>query len=132
MAFENPLTISNISFDKKNPVEDHVLMCGDSAGMIHPLAGNGMSMAIRSAQILSQLILKYVSGEITTRSDLEKSYERQWNQEFSSRLKWGRVIARLFKTELFSELIIILLKIFPIILPCVIRKTHGKPMKPEL
>ena len=49
--FEKPLTISQISFVTKNPVENHILMCGDSAGMIHPLCGNGMSMAIQSAQL---------------------------------------------------------------------------------
>jgi len=45
LAFDKPLTISQVSFATKNPVENHILMCGDSAGMIHPLAGNGMGMA---------------------------------------------------------------------------------------
>jgi flavin-dependent dehydrogenase len=35
--FEKPLSISQISFETKKPVENHILMCGDSAGMIHPL-----------------------------------------------------------------------------------------------
>ncbi len=132
MVFETPITISNISFDQKKPVEGHVLMCGDSAGMIHPLAGNGMSMAIRSAQILSQLILKFESGVIESRSTLEKTYTRMWNHEFGRRLRWGRSLAMLFKMGTFSEFILILLRRFPFILTYVIRKTHGKPMKPEL
>lgn len=132
MVFENPLTISHISFDQKKPVENHVLMCGDSAGMIHPLAGNGMSMAIRSAQMLSHIILKYKSGEIESRNALEKTYTRVWKNEFGSRLRWGRTLAFLFKLGIFSEVILILLRWFPFILPFVIRKTHGKPMKPEL
>ena len=64
LAFEKPLSISQVSFSAKQPVENHILMCGDSAGMIHPLAGNGMSMAIRAAQMASQQILKFKSGEI--------------------------------------------------------------------
>jgi flavin-dependent dehydrogenase len=43
--YESPLTISQISFDKKAQVENHVLMLGDAAGLITPLCGNGMSMA---------------------------------------------------------------------------------------
>ena len=49
--FQNPLAISQISFETKNPIENHMIMCGDSAGMIHPLCGNGMGMAIRSSGV---------------------------------------------------------------------------------
>ncbi|RYG42761.1 MAG: NAD(P)/FAD-dependent oxidoreductase [Chitinophagaceae bacterium] len=41
---EDPLTISQISFDKKDQVTNHVLLAGDAAGMITPLCGNGMSI----------------------------------------------------------------------------------------
>ena len=37
-VFKKPLTISQISFETKNPVENHIIMCGDTAGMIHPLS----------------------------------------------------------------------------------------------
>lgn len=132
LAFEKPLSISQVSFSSKQPVENHILMCGDSAGMIHPLAGNGMSMAIRAAQMASQQILKLKSGELKSRADLESKYTEIWNTEFSSRLKSGHLIARLFSLGLFSELIMLLLKSFPFLLPHIIKKTHGKPMKAEL
>jgi len=76
-------------------------MCGDSAGMIHPLAGNGMSMAIRAAQMASQHILKFKSGEIKHRTDLENQYTEIWNKEFGRRLKSSHIIARLFRLGLF-------------------------------
>jgi flavin-dependent dehydrogenase len=132
MTFEKPLTISQVSFSSKQPVENHILMCGDSAGMIHPLAGNGMSMAIRAAQMASLRILKYKSGKIKSRAELEKEYTNIWNKEFSTRLKSGHIIARLFRLGLFSEIIMLILKIFPFILPHVIKRTHGEPMKAEL
>lgn len=132
LAFEKPLSISQVSFSAKNPVENHILMCGDSAGMIHPLAGNGMSMAIRAAQMAAQQILKFKSGQLKSRTDLENQYSEIWNKEFSSRLKSGHIIARLFSLGLFSELIMLLLKTFPFLLPHIIKKTHGKPMKAEL
>ncbi len=63
--FEKPLTISQICFDKKEPVDQHILMIGDSAGLIHPLCGNGMAMAIRSAKIVSELVDDYCQKQHT-------------------------------------------------------------------
>ena len=129
LAFKKPLTISQVSFASKNPVENHILMCGDSAGMIHPLAGNGMGMAIRSAQMVSELILEYAKGGLPNRKALEEMYSKSWKQEFSGRLNSGHIISRLFSLGIFSELILIFLKIFPFLLPFIIAKTHGKPMQ---
>ena len=127
--FEKPLSISQISFETKKPVEDHILMCGDSAGMIHPLCGNGMSMAIQSAQLASKLILNYFNGKIETRKELEKQYIRQWNQKFSLRLKAGHFIAMLFRKDTIASVLLQILKKLPFLLPIIIKQTHGKPMK---
>lgn len=127
-VFEKPITISQISFETKKPVEDHILMCGDTAGMIHPLCGNGMGMAIRSAQMASERILQFLDGEIKTREGLEKSYLRDWNKEFKTRLKTGHFIARLFRNQRISEIALSVLKQFPSLLPKIIRLTHGKPL----
>lgn len=132
LTFKKPLLISQISFSEKQAVENHMLMCGDSAGMIHPLAGNGMSMAIRAAQMACQHILKFKSGQISTRIEMEKQYTQTWNNEFVARLKSGHIISRLFRLGLFSEAIMLFLKTFPFLMPYIIRKTHGKPMKAEL
>lgn len=126
--FEKPLSISQISFETKKPVENHMIMCGDSAGMIHPLCGNGMSMAIQSAQIASKLILNYLKGTQTTRHQLEKSYIRQWNKQFKWRLKAGHFIALLFRKDKIAAMMLQLLKKFPSLLPIIIKQTHGKPI----
>ena len=127
--FEKPLSISQISFETKKPVENHILMCGDSAGMIHPLCGNGMSMAIQSAQLASKLILNYFNGEIETRKELEKQYIRQWNRKFNLRLKAGHFIAMLFRKDTIASVLLQILKKLPFLLPIIIKQTHGKPMK---
>ncbi|MGJ8761291.1 MAG: NAD(P)/FAD-dependent oxidoreductase [Polaribacter sp.] len=127
--FEKPLTISQISFETKKPVENHILMCGDSAGMIHPLCGNGMSMAIQSAQIASKLILNYLNDEIKSRKELEKRYLREWNKKFSFRLKAGHFIAMLFRKDRIASILLQILKKLPFLLPIIIKQTHGKPMK---
>ncbi len=128
IVFKKPLTISQVSFAKKNPVEQHILMTGDSAGMIHPLAGNGMSMAVRSAQIVSQQIIDYFNGKTKSRDRLESKYAQEWNKEFKSRLNAGHIIAKIFRSNRITESLISISNTFPSIIPHVIKRTHGKPM----
>ena len=129
IQYENPLTISQISFETKQPIENHVIMCGDSAGMIHPLCGNGMGMAIRSAQLASELIIDYLQGKIESREKLEKYYAKRWQQTFSFRLKIGHTIAYLFRQNWLAPKLLIMLRWFPFLVPLIIKTTHGKPMK---
>ena len=129
-VFEKPLTISQISFETKKPVENHIIMCGDTAGMIHPLCGNGMGMAITSARLASIRILQFLNGEIKTRESLEKQYFKNWNKQFKTRLKTGHFIARLFRSEIFSQIAYSILKKIPFLLPKMIEFTHGKQIKP--
>ena len=128
-VFEKPLTISQISFETKKPVENHIIMCGDTAGMIHPLCGNGMGMAITSARLASIRILQFLNGEIKTREGLEKQYFKDWNREFKTRLKTGHFIARLFRNQTVSQIAYSILKTIPFLLPKMIQFTHGKHVK---
>uniref|UniRef100_UPI004047E51A NAD(P)/FAD-dependent oxidoreductase n=1 Tax=Mariniflexile sp. TaxID=1979402 RepID=UPI004047E51A len=127
-VFEKPLTISQVSFSNKRTIENHIIMCGDTAGMIHPLCGNGMSMAIRSAQMASQLIIEYLQGKIPSRYTLEKAYQKSWNNAFGTRLKVGHVVAKLFSKNQLAEVLLTVLNRFPALLPKIIKQTHGKPM----
>jgi len=128
--FKKPLSISQISFQTKTPVEDHIIMCGDTAGMIHPLCGNGMGMAISSARLASIRILQFLNGEIKTRAALEKQYIRDWNKEFKTRLKTGHFVAWLFRNQMLSQIAYSILKRIPSLLPKIIKFTHGKQLQP--
>ena len=103
-------------------------MCGDSAGTIHPLCGNGMSMAIRSAQIASHLIIDYLQGKIASRVVFEKTYQKLWNNEFKTRLKVGHFASKLLSKNQLAEVLIRILNGTPILLQKIIKQTHGKPM----
>ncbi|HYD90384.1 MAG TPA: FAD-dependent oxidoreductase, partial [Flavobacterium sp.] len=78
MKFDKPLAISQLSFKKKEPVKNHILMIGDSAGLIHPLCGNGMAMAIHSAKIAVELSMDFLDNKVN-RSKLEQNYRQLWN-----------------------------------------------------
>jgi menaquinone-9 beta-reductase len=124
MIYDRPLTISQISFEKKEQVVDHVLMLGDSAGMITPLCGNGMSMALSGSRIAASLITKFLSGEMS-RTEMEHRYKIEWNNSFGRRLFTGRVIQSLFGREWITNKTIGVLKHFPRLVSGIIRQTHG-------
>ena len=131
--FSEPEVINEISFDSKEPVLKNILMCGDAAGLITPLCGNGMSMAIHSAKLLSELIAESkvlspptISDEI--RSHFEKNYCRIWEKNFSRRLVIGRSIQRLFGNSFLTESGIRCIHTIPFLENWLIASTHGKPI----
>ncbi len=126
ITFVAPLTISQISFDKKAQVENHVLMIGDAAGMITPLCGNGMSMALHGSKIAAIHIHDFLQGKIT-RVQMEKQYTLQWNLQFANRLKMGRRIQRMFGSKQLTDFLIAITKPFPKIINYMVKQTHGKP-----
>ncbi|WP_409416646.1 NAD(P)/FAD-dependent oxidoreductase [Flavobacterium sp. PS2] len=125
--FEKPLTISQISFEEKTAIENHILMVGDSAGLIQPLCGNGMAMAIHSGKIASELITDFFTNTIKSRKELEEKYTKSWNYNFKKRLRTGRFLASLLQNKTKSTFVMWLLIQFPFLLPQIIKRTHGKP-----
>lgn len=127
IVFEKPLTISQISFEKKTAVENHILMIGDSAGLIHPLCGNGMAMAIHSAKIVSEALLDHFK-ESATREQLERAYIEIWNKNFNARMRNGAIIQSGLQNKTITRLAVNLLKHSPGVLKKIIKSTHGSPL----
>jgi flavin-dependent dehydrogenase len=125
VLFEGPVTIAQISFARKSQIENHVLCIGDAAGMITPLCGNGMSMALHASKIASESISHFLNKQIM-RNEMEKRYQREWNRQFSSRLRTGRIIQRFFGNPFWSTWLIRIMKPFPFIVRALIRQTHGE------
>jgi flavin-dependent dehydrogenase len=124
--FEKPEVINEISFEQKALVENHILMCGDAAGMITPLCGNGMAMAIHSAKILSESILSEWNNGSPNRNMLEQKYIKRWNHMFHFRLCSGRKIQNLFGSKISSNIAVNLAKIKPVS-KTIMKLTHGNP-----
>lgn len=123
--FPRPEVINEISFETKSPVEDHVLFAGDAAGMIAPLCGNGMSMAIHSGVIVSGLASAFCRNAVT-RSQLEKSYRSLWTKRFRNRLWYGRTVQKMFGHPLSSGLLVSVLRNLPALANVLIRQSHGR------
>jgi len=123
--YDKPEVINEISFAPKQAVENHILMAGDSAGLITPLCGNGMAMAIHGGHLVSGLASPYLRGAIS-RSQLEQQYQSAWSARFARRLWIGRTVQRLFGDEWLSELAVTAFGTFKPLLRSVMEQTHGK------
>ncbi|WP_439881127.1 NAD(P)/FAD-dependent oxidoreductase [Pontibacter sp. MBLB2868] len=124
--YPQPEVINEISFATKTCIEDHMLMCGDAAGMITPLCGNGMAMAIHAGKIASDQVVKYFENG-RNRASMELGYRSAWKKKFKSRLQTGRLVQHLFGAPLLSELAVNTLRFLPPAVRLIMRQTHGSP-----
>jgi flavin-dependent dehydrogenase len=121
--FQAPEVINEISFDAKSLSDQQVIFCGDAAGMIAPLCGNGMAMAIHSAKLLSENILLH--KDTLDENKILKHYKKEWNATFKQRLWIGRTVQKLFGRNSTTEISLRILSYFPFLLRWIISKTHG-------
>lgn len=126
LLFDKHLAISQVSFQNKHAVENHILMAGDSAGLIHPLCGNGMAMAIHSAKLLSDEIKSY--RKHNNRQQLEVNYSQIWNRTFRKRLIFGSLFQNILLQPKLTNLGMAMVSKSPYLLKKMIQQTHGKPI----
>jgi flavin-dependent dehydrogenase len=128
--FDKPEVINEITFEKKEPVYKHIFMAGDAAGMITPLCGNGMAMAIGGAKLLAETIISQWNDGDFNRAKLEQEYTQLWSSQFSFRLWSGRQIQRVFfGNKLAAKMAIGIGRNLGGITNFLISKTHGKPFE---
>lgn len=126
--FEKNLTIAQVSFEKKSLVQDHVIMIGDAAGLIHPLCGNGMAMAIHSAKMASEAIMRYYKSGKLQRRETEQEYIKNWKKNFNKRIITGRLLQKILLNPTLEKYSQNTVKYFPALLPAIIKSTHGSPI----
>ncbi len=124
--YEQPLTISQVSFAPKKQIEGGIVMLGDAAGLISPLCGNGMSMAMHASKLAFECASLFLSNQIDRASFLQ-SYQQKWKQNFAKRLKAGRIIQALFGKKTTTNFLIFALKRMPWLTRKMIALTHGQP-----
>jgi flavin-dependent dehydrogenase len=87
---ERWLSIAQVPFGAKRAVVNEVVMAGDAAGLVTPLAGNGIAMALRGGQMAAEHVGVYLAGK-TAAASLTAGYEREWQREFAPRVRVGRL-----------------------------------------
>ena len=125
---EGPVSVGQLSFGRQPAVQDHMLMIGDTAGLIHPLCGNGMAMAVGSAKVSCELIVAFLRDGLLGRKEMESRYQKAWNEAFGNRMWAARMLSALGKSTVLQGMAMESLGRFPLLFKKMIESTHGKPI----
>ncbi|MCI0710777.1 MAG: NAD(P)/FAD-dependent oxidoreductase [Chloroflexi bacterium] len=82
------LSIAQVPFVRKEVIHNDIVMTGDAAGLITPLAGNGMSMALHGGKLAACYVGDYLRGDVTALD----AYALHWQKTFGGRLRMGRFL----------------------------------------
>jgi flavin-dependent dehydrogenase len=126
--YDEPLAISQINFQPKSIVKNHILMTGDAARLVAPLSGNGMSMAMHGASLAAPLIHDFLKNRINRKS-MESEYTKMWKKHFRSRVRLNKIIQTFFFRQRLIDSSLKFLEFIPPLVDSIIRGTHGRPFK---
>jgi len=93
-AQEGYLSSEPVIFRARSAVEGGVFMVGDASGLIDPLTGNGMAMAVQSALLAAPMLLRLLE-QPSRRAEIENEYRLAHARFFGSRIAWSRRAAML-------------------------------------
>lgn len=119
------ISIAQVPFVDKPAMEGDVLMAGDSAGLIVPLAGNGISMALEGGMLAAGYAARWLAGELRA-EDLRREYPQVWRARFGRRLRLGRLLQPLMLHPGSANLALRLLNHLPGLGAALVAGTRGK------
>ena len=120
----------NIYFGPRSVVECGMLMVGDAARVIAPLAGDGISMALQGAQLLGRLF-EQERRTPEGRDALEQRYRREWEKLFKVRVRTALLLQRVLLSTRLRRLTSSLLESAPSLLRTALKLTRGDSMARE-
>jgi flavin-dependent dehydrogenase len=88
------LSVAQIPFMAKRTVERDILMAGDAAGLVVPLAGDGIAMALQSGVMAGEQCASFLRAERSPR-ELTQGYAANWERTFGERVRLGRILQSL-------------------------------------
>ena len=115
----------NIYFGPRDVVQNGMLMVGDAARVIAPLAGDGIAMAMQGAQLLGRLF-QQERRAARGRDALEHAYRRQWERLFATRVRAALVVQRILLSPRLRMIGSVLLTVAPSLLPMALSMTRGR------
>lgn len=114
----------NIYFGKREVVENGIIMIGDAASVISPLAGDGIGMAMESAKLLYEIMCKNNFDE-TNRETIYLSYRNSFKKIFYKRLKTANIIQEIILNRKYRKLGFGIANKYPSLLPYLIKFTRS-------
>ncbi|MBI5929917.1 MAG: NAD(P)/FAD-dependent oxidoreductase [Chloroflexi bacterium] len=118
------VSIGQVPFIRKQLVERDILMAGDAAGLIAPLAGDGMAMALHGG-----LLAAHYADRILQQPQFAdvflKNYAGDWRRNFADRMRLARALqAFMLRPNLLTPSLHLLNRI-PALGDFLVRHTRG-------
>lgn len=115
---------SQLFFHRKSLFDGDVCMIGDAAGMIAPLCGDGMAMAIQSGTLAAECVERFLDGR-TDASGFKSAYRREWRTRFAVRMRLGQLLHAAYVRPAVSRAGLKFARMLPSVAGAVIRATRG-------
>jgi flavin-dependent dehydrogenase len=117
-------SIAQVSFERKQASYAGALMAGDSAGLIAPLAGDGIAMALQSGQVAASQVSAVLSGDRSV-AHLPGAYQSAWDRQFRSRMRLASFLQAVLLQPTWASLVLQLLNRVPSLGDLLVEKTRG-------
>jgi len=114
----------DIYFGTKQQIVNGMYMVGDAAQVIAPLAGDGIGMAMESAQILASVLdegQKHALPDVL----MQRMYSERWKFNFRKRISLARKIQQLLFSAPGKKAGEFALTVYPSLLTHMIERTRG-------
>ncbi len=119
--------VSQVPLMPKSRFADDVCMIGDAAGMIAPLCGDGMAMALRTADLVSPYASDFLDGRRSAAS-FRTAYRSAWSDAFGRRMRLGRWIHAAAFRPGAARLLVQTCRFLPPLARWLIHATRGRPV----
>ncbi len=121
---ETICTVAGVDTGRPGVPWDGMACLGDTATMIPPLCGDGMAMALRSAELCAPLTHDYLRGALTLDRWRDR-YESRWHGEFDRRLRTGRFLQHALRREPVAHALLVAGRFLPPAAAYFVRATRG-------
>jgi flavin-dependent dehydrogenase len=115
------LTTAGMRFRRPGPADPTAFEIGDAAGMIAPVCGDGLGMALRSAELLSAALPEGLAGDLAS---ARAAHARAWRREFRRRLRLGRLIQAALLRPASAAALVLAGRLLPRVVDWLIRGTR--------
>lgn len=116
--------VSQVPLMAKEQFVDDVCMVGDAAGMIAPLCGDGMAMALAAADLVVPPAANVLNGTHSATA-FKRAYRTRWSNRFKRRLQLGRWVHRAAFHPTATRALLTTCRTLPFLTRWLIRSTRG-------
>lgn len=122
---ETKLAVAPVDTERPATPWEGLARVGDAVTMIPPLCGDGMAMALRSAELCAPLAHDFLRGRLSLAA-WETDYRRAWHAEFDQPLRTGRRLQPLLTMAGVADGLLMLGNLLPFLSTYLVKATRGR------